>query len=179
MKIILVRWRHKYFYFYDNDLDNRRQTHTRLVMGFSSRQDAEIYCAAIASGEVPLPTGINPFIGFRGLRRGYFTTGVHREYVDEDQRFFGIKSLSSMTELELLTALDKLQIARPSPPSDAALELWSSRRSLKWATEYFAYDWDEWWETTAVCLADWQRHSIIKLLDKVQLFEIVETDLEM
>jgi hypothetical protein len=79
----------------------------------------------------------------------------------------------------LLAALDKLKVVRPRPPRHDPSEQRQSRHAKKAASKYFFYDWDEWWETTGASLVEWQRHSIIKLLDKVQLFEIVETELEV
>ena len=95
-----------------------------------------------------------------------------------DRTFLGLANVTSLSQEELLAALEQLAIAPPlhRPQPSRGVRPYSGSRPPKNPLEY---DWDEWWETTIGALPEWQRYSIFKLLDKVHLFEIVETELEI
>lgn len=179
MRLFLVRWQHEYFYYNDAGYDARRQSRTRLVAAFEHLEDAQAHCAAISDGRVALPDGLNPFIGFRNLREGRHFIGIYREYDPhpDERQFFGLSNVTSLSEEELLAAIEHLRIAPPQRRKRSDVRRQKPGRG--YPPTPLEYDWDEWWEASVAALPPWQRYSIFKLLDKVRLFEIVETDLEV
>jgi len=156
-KLFIVRWRAAYYYYEDSD-DGACQPGDRLSKAFTTRAAAEQYRQAVQRGRLVPPAGANPFLPFRSARVGWY----------DGEETPTIAQFSSMPEPVLDDWLQDLGLTPPAP----------ERIEPKHGKPFTMRDWDAWWEANVAQMTDHQRCKIWEALDRLDFFEIVETELE-
>ena len=156
--LFIVRWKAEFYFYYDPEDDNACQPGERLTKAFATKAAAEQYRQSVQRGRLAPPSGANPFLRFRTARHSWY---------DGDE----IPTLAQLSSMPEAVFDDWLQDVGLTPPAPTRIE-------PKHGKPFTMRDWDAWYEANAAQMSDRQRMKVWEALDKLDFFEIIETELE-
>ncbi len=138
----------------------------RMIRAFTDLAQAERYRDALNRGRAQPPDGVNPFFVFWA----WWTS---------DGRLGGGPATEGMVLAKITSFPDEILCdwvldCGLSPPERLTHDPGNPRSP--WCLTF--RDWYGWWQANLLRMDDYQRRKVCEALDKLDLFEIVETELE-
>lgn len=138
-------------------LDWRRDKWTvsaaeRILRAFTDPLAATDFLNSLQRGDILPPRTLNPFAP---LAMNHFEGRHNTTFSD----------LSSVTEQHFLARMTSMGLPLP-------MERSNDKRRAQW-------DWPSWWNRLAIEMTEHQQREIRKLLNRIPLFEIIETEMEL